>query len=366
MDEHKKVCSLQMIQCEFYDVGCEVMFPRKDEEAHATDSVTTHLQLARRRLTILNKMLEDSNARYLESTEKFTELLSDLQERVKRFDKTLHPTVDVEVQTDVDANHIETATNTLNKIINNCAMSRMYIIVMFLALVLSLVVSIQFNLYYKTPTAAADHDLPTVQEFHQKTSIVLYELIEHSTLSWSEKLYFWSSVTTVAPVVLKFSDFSQQKNSILRNRSRTFFAFTNGYLMRLTIYPSGSPVLHAKDKSLSVYLDFMKGPHDDTLRKLGYFPITKTFSVELLDPTGYSHLQKVIVPDNCNVNSVYVTGEKDYIECGFSQFISLKGYNFEFKQQCSCNKANPTICCYLTDDDALYFRVQESKPTEDQ
>ena len=83
MDEHKKVCPLEMIQCEFHDVGCEFTFPRKDEEIHATDSVTIHLQLARRQLTILNKMLEDSNARYLESTEKFTGLLSDLQERMR-------------------------------------------------------------------------------------------------------------------------------------------------------------------------------------------------------------------------------------------------------------------------------------------
>ena len=360
IDEHKKVCPLQMIQCEFHDVGCEVTFPRKDAETHATDSVTTHLQLARRQLTILNKMLEDNNARYLKSTETFTELLTDLQERVKRFDKALtkmQPAVDVEVQTDVDASHIKTANNTLNKIINDCAMSRIYIIMMVLALVGSIMISVTFNLYtnyYKT-AAAADHDLPTVQEFHQKASIVLYELIDQSTLSWSEKLNLWSSITTVAPVVLKFTDFSQQINSILR--SRTFFAFTNGYLMRLTIYPSGGPVLHAKGKNVSVYLDFMKGPHDDTLRKLGYFPITKTFTVELLDPIGHSHLQKVIEPyvNGCNVSSVYVTGDRDSIGCGFSQFVSLEGYYFK-QQYCPCYKAN--ICCYLTNDDALYFRVQ--------
>ena len=60
-------------------------------------------------------MLEDSNARYLKSTETFTALLTDLQERVKRFDKTLtkmQPAIDVEVRTDVDASHIETANNT--------------------------------------------------------------------------------------------------------------------------------------------------------------------------------------------------------------------------------------------------------------
>ena len=365
MDDHKKVCPLEMIQCEFHDVGCEVTFPRKDEETHATDDVTTHLQLARRRLTVLNKMLEDSNARYLESTEKFTGLLSDLQERMKKYEnpyETLskdltkthkEPTVDVEVQTDVDANHIEMASNILSKIINTCAMSRNCIILMFITLVLSFAVSVTFTIsnYYKT---ADDYDLQTVQEFHGKVSVVLYELIDQSTLSWPDKLYYWSNITSVAPVVLKFSEFSLQKNSILQ--SRTFFAFTNGYLMCLRIYPSGYSGVTTKGQYVSVFLVFMKGPNDDALERLGYFPTNKLFTIELLDPTGDFHLQ---VEVSCDIYRVHdVTGKENV--CGRPQFVSLNGFSFK-KPKCQCNKINPTICCYLTDDDALYFRVQETK-----
>ena len=365
MDDHKKVCPLEMIQCEFHDVGCEATFLRKDEETHATDGVTTHLQLARRRLTVLNKMLEDGNARYLESTEKFTGLLSDLQERMRTYEnsnQTLNDqlvktqAVDVEVQTDMI--HTEIAISTFSKVIRFFTVPRNDNNILTFIVTILLLLSLTLHANYNKTTTACNYTLPAVQEFHEKVSIVLYELIDRdqSTLSWPDKLYYWSSITIVVPVVLKFSDFSQQKNSILS--SRTFFAFTNGYLMRLRIYPSGSPGLGIKENNVSVYLDFMKGPHDDTLERLGYFPITKPFTIELLDPNGHFHLQKEIVP-----NISRVTGDDNYNTCGFPQFVSLEGYNF--KKQCSCYKANPTICCYVTDDDALYFRVQEIKANND-
>ena len=154
-----------------------------------------------------------------------------------------------------------------------------------------LLISLAIGMYtihanYNKTAAAYNYSLPTVQEFHEKLSIVLYELIDRSALSWTDKLYFWSSITTVAPVVLKFSEFSLQKNSILQ--SRTFFAFTNGYLMCLRIYPSGYPGITTKSIYMSV---FMKGPNDDALERLGHFPTKKLFTIELLDPSGDFHLQ---------------------------------------------------------------------------
>ena len=225
MDEHKKVCPLEMIQCEFHDVGCEFTFPRKDEEIHATDSVTTHLQLAQRQLTILNKMLEDSNARYLESTEKVTGLLSDLQERMRTHENsnddqlTKPQVIDVEVQTDII--HTEMTISTFSKVVRFFTVPRNENSILMLSVLL---ISLAIGMYtihanYNKTAAAYNYSLPTVQEFHEKVSIVLYELIDRSALSWTDKLYFWSSITTVAPVVLKFSEFSLQKNSILQSRT---------------------------------------------------------------------------------------------------------------------------------------------------
>ena len=363
MDEHKKVCPLEMIQCEFHDIGCEAKIPRKDEECHARDSVTAHLQLTQRRVTILNKMLEDSNARHLESSEKFTVMLSELQERIRTFEKVQSAkaqSVDVEVQTDVNSIDIVVATSSFSKMIRYLIMLRNPNILAIIILMSSIVppmLLLYVNYRAQATITTTNHSLPTVHEFHEKVSVVLYELIDQSALPWPSKLYYWSDTATiVAPVVVKFSKFSVQKDSILK--SSTFFGFTNGYLLRLRIFPSGSPGILSKHLHVSVYLDFMKGPHDDTLEKLGYFPINKSFSVELLNPIDdVSHLQKVIY--GCNITRV--TGDDidtNYNGCGFSTFVPLGGY--DFKQKCTCDKANETICCYLTDDEALYFRVQEA------
>ena len=47
MDEHKKVCPLEMIQCEYFDVGCQKRISRKHQKEHNSDSFYRfyHLQL---------------------------------------------------------------------------------------------------------------------------------------------------------------------------------------------------------------------------------------------------------------------------------------------------------------------------------
>ena len=371
MDEHKKVCPLEMVQCEFHDIGCEVKYHRKDEESHTRDGVTTHLQLAQRRLTVLNKMLEDSNARHLESTEKFTELLTDLQERVENVNQplsknqlTTSESVDVEVQTDLSASNVGMAT----RIIQYSTMSRdsKILTFAFIMAIMTLTASIslytlQANYYNSTTKGTTNYSYspPNLQDFHEKVSIVLYEIIDQSALPWCTKLHYWSDIPTiVTPVVLKFSEFSKQRNAILE--SSTFYGFSNGYLMRLIIYPSGYSGITTKNSYMSVLLAFMKGPHDDMLDRLDYFPVNKLFTVELLDPNGDSHLQKTIEPDeHCNISRVTSNDINTYNGCRLPHFVPLGGY--DFKQKCTCDKESPTICCYLTDDDAIYFRVQEGK-----
>ena len=319
-------------------------------------------------------MLEDSNARHTESTENFTAILSELQERIRTFEKvhtnrssqsTTAQPVDVEVQTDVNSSDIEIETSVLNKVLQNCTISRSYIIFVLISVVLALAVSVTITLhanYYNDTTAK--YSLPTVQEFHEKVSFVLYEIIEQSELPWLTKLNYWSSITIVAPVVLRFSEFSKQKNSVLKSNS--FYAFTNGYLMRLRIYPSGYSAVGTKGNYLSVYLDLLKGPHDDDLEKLGYFPIKKSFTIELLDPTMCnSHLQVkyIFSSKKCNISRV-TTNDKivaEYAGCGNHHFIPLTGYDFKQPYACPCNIANPTICCFISNDDTLYFRVKEHK-----
>ena len=44
METHRKECPLKMIQCEYYNVGCEVRMARKDQEKHENDEMKEHLK----------------------------------------------------------------------------------------------------------------------------------------------------------------------------------------------------------------------------------------------------------------------------------------------------------------------------------
>ena len=51
MEAHRKECPLEMIQCEYYSVGCEVMMARKDQEKHDNENMKEHLMMNNHELT---------------------------------------------------------------------------------------------------------------------------------------------------------------------------------------------------------------------------------------------------------------------------------------------------------------------------
>ncbi|XP_065886942.1 uncharacterized protein [Dysidea avara] len=88
----------------------------------------------------------------------------------------------------------------------------------------------------------------------------------------------------VAPVILRFSNFSEE---IIKNELWDivpFFAFKQGYLMGLKID------IHDDDLCVLFYL--MKGPYDDEL----HWPLNGTFIIELLNQRGdYGHHKKAFL-----------------------------------------------------------------------
>ena len=50
MDEHRKVCPLETIDCEYHKVGCKVKMLRKDLEKHCDESMKEHLLLTTKKL----------------------------------------------------------------------------------------------------------------------------------------------------------------------------------------------------------------------------------------------------------------------------------------------------------------------------
>ena len=51
MEAHRKECPLEMIECEYYSVGCEARMARKDQEKHKKENMEEHLMKTQSKLT---------------------------------------------------------------------------------------------------------------------------------------------------------------------------------------------------------------------------------------------------------------------------------------------------------------------------
>ena len=85
MEAHRKECPLEMIQCEYYSVGCEVRIARKDQEQHENEKMKEHLMMtkenafqAKHQLSLMKNYLLLLSKGIVTSTDNFVEsLISD-------------------------------------------------------------------------------------------------------------------------------------------------------------------------------------------------------------------------------------------------------------------------------------------------
>ena len=63
MEAHRKECPLEMIQCEYYSVGCEVRMARKDQEKHKKEKMENHLMKTTHKLADTNSKLANTDNR---------------------------------------------------------------------------------------------------------------------------------------------------------------------------------------------------------------------------------------------------------------------------------------------------------------
>ena len=54
MEAHRKECPLEMIQCEYHNVGCEVRIFRKDQEKHDDEKMKEHMMMTKHSISGLN------------------------------------------------------------------------------------------------------------------------------------------------------------------------------------------------------------------------------------------------------------------------------------------------------------------------
>ena len=149
----------------------------------------------------------------------------------------------------------------------------------------------------------------------------------------------------VCPVTIKMSEYSIKKKREVEWYSNPFFTHNKGYKMCLSIDAAGDG--NDKGTHLSVYLNLMKGPHDDELT----WPLRGEFEIKLLNQISDSkhHLETVTYDDDEDTFDRVVEGNISEYGWGEQQYISNE----------DLNKVTPT-CQYLKDD-CLFFQVTKLK-----
>ena len=183
------------------------------------------------------------------------------------------------------------------------------------------------------------------EEFMEVAPYLLHTKSE-SKIMWSLELYLSGKEVhnnQLAPIILKMPNFIEKWINKESWYSQSFIAFEGGYKMCLRV--------DARDPGIgnhvAVYLFLMKGPYDDELRELGYWPLRGHFLIELLNQDGdEDHYEEIIEID-----------KKSSAECRkrlFHSDMATKGTgNSQFISHETLYHTNST---YLRNN-TLYFRV---------
>ena len=163
--------------------------------------------------------------------------------------------------------------------------------------------------------------------YHQFVSQNILYSRANGTLSFRiecENISYPIPNTQVAPVTLVMPNFTEKVNNKKCWYSKPFFAFNEGYQIRLSVDAAGYG--DGEGTHVSVFLQLMRGPHDDKLERSGHWPLRGTFTIELLnqlnDSDHYGH--KIVLYDylrsRCSEREV-----EDYMNSighGYRQFVS--------------------------------------------
>ena len=312
IDSHKDECRLEMVWCEYYDVGCKTTLVREEMPAHYRDAMGEHLQFMHcvvRQLQKVKEKLDNAKvvaeANSLENAEQIKELLSN---------ETLHKEANAKIREEI---------NDLKEKYKK--MSRSIVILVF---VLVLVFAVLVNSYKGKFTVVTEQirNLSATDVTNQLHNNEHFNLLQENTKLQNDKIIkavieaggnletlthyvisilhrFISGLTPfkhnldilgelsgnvllVSPL-FKLREYQKMIKTKEDWTSSPFLAFDGGYQLCLKVYPAG--IGEGAGSHVSVELYLMKGPHDDKLQRSGHWPMKGNFSIELLNPQHFSN-----------------------------------------------------------------------------
>jgi len=111
------------------------------------------------------------------------------------------------------------------------------------------------------------------------------------------------------PVIVALQNFPNRRNNREKWHSNSFFTFTDGHRMCMSVYPNG--INNGEHTHLSVLLHLMKGPYDDDLQQSGHWPMRGIFTIELLNQLRDENHYTRIVTFNSTTPKRYASRVQD-------------------------------------------------------
>ena len=279
MDEHKKVCPLEMIQCEYQ---CGAVIARIEVDQHNKDNALQHVYSVKHELAISFQNVTELERKCIETEKALVTSTTSLSDVITTVAFKLKSNNISEKRSEfVSSNNLSTfyKCSFLLKRLNIFLTMSMLLCLLYLGCD-----------YYVNVMAENHH--PMISDFDLNTSLVVHDLIGNmpsltSELMfgfhgpvyrlWELQLKCWSKTDLIAPVIIEMPDVDKHINNNLVWVSNPFYAFKGGYLMSLKVYAGG---YNNVDNHLSVYLYLMKGQHDDELS----WPMRGEYTINLLNP----------------------------------------------------------------------------------
>ena len=193
MADHKRVCPLEIITCEYQEIGCTVRFPRRDLEKHDTTEMSHHLKLM--------------NKAFVSMAQDLCTAKSAQEFQYEEIKDTLTVSDDKSCSLTREMNAVK---DTQSKQNNDVQVNQEHIGIVILCIAICVIAAIIYAVYTSTMLNQS------------------YDQIWRMSLQQSSCLDLCTD--GIAPVIIKMSNFTENNKQWY---SSPFLAFKNGYQMRL-------------------------------------------------------------------------------------------------------------------------------------
>ena len=385
LEEHRKVCPLEIVQCEYHSVGCDTKMPRKDLTKHDEEKTNEHLSLMKSALVDTQNKLSDTQRKLSDTQDKLSDTEQQLtlkldhnyatvlsiQQTLADTQNTLSDTQDRLSSTEEQL-ALKTASNcaevlamqkklskTQNKLSNTKKQltSKLQLNAEALATQATEYSNLESNLaetesnFQDKIDSVYDSINEKEDDLQDEITSVRAEITElKATLQQKTKLIDmifgeWaiilqtraaklSSCNQHLPVIIKLPYFVKNKNDKVDWYSNPFLRSHCGHKMKLNVVPAGYGT--SEGSYMSVYLYIMSGPHDYQLT----WPLKGKFQVTLLNQICDSGHHSVSYQNRAKMNQ-----STPFWYC--EEFIS-----YEVLREISTTRQ-------FIKDDCLFFKVDE-------